>query len=194
MSTWHYMKNGAQTGPISTDELKALIASGAVKTDTMVWREGMAAWAAASTQPEFTGIAPATPPTPPPAPAAADGKPAEFTPDTADVDQNKVMGILAYLGLLFLVPLLAARQTKFAMFHCNQGLILFLASIVAWIGLAIVCFILAFIPVVGWILSMLLWLALVCGGLGLMILGIINAAKGVCKPLPLLGTLFTLVK
>jgi len=27
-----------------------------------------------------------------------------------------------------------------------------------------------------------------------MILGIINAAKGVCKPLPLLGTLFTLVK
>ena len=25
MSTWHYMKNGAQTGPISTDELKALI-------------------------------------------------------------------------------------------------------------------------------------------------------------------------
>jgi len=101
---------------------------------------------------------------------------------------------LAYLGLLFLVPLLAARQSKFAMFHCNQGLILFLASIVAWIGLAIVCFILAFIPVVGWILSMLLWLALVCGGLGLMILGIINAAKGVCKPLPLIGTLFTLVK
>lgn len=189
MSTWHYMKNGAQTGPISTDELKGLIASGAVKADTMVWREGMAAWAAANTQPEFAGAAPATPPAPPPAPAAAGEKPAEFTPDATDVEQNKVMGILAYLGILFLVPLLAARQSKFAMFHCNQGLILFLICLVIWIPMVII----GLIPFVGLImivLGPLVWLCI----LVLMILGIINAAKGVCKPLPLIGTLFTLVK
>ena len=194
MSTWYYMKNGAQTGPIPTDELKALIASGAVKADSLVWREGLAAWAAANTQSEFTGIAPATPPPPPPSATGPNEKPAEFTPDAAEVEQNKVMGVLSYIFILWLVPLLAARQSKFSMFHCNQGLVLFLVAVALGIANMILGIPLAFIPVIGWLLSVLLSLSLGLGCLALVIIGIINAATGKCKPLPVIGTLFTLVK
>ncbi|HOG92997.1 MAG TPA: hypothetical protein PLE80_05445 [Opitutaceae bacterium] len=76
------------------------------------------------------------------------------------------------------------------MFHCNQGLILFLVCLVIWIPMVII----GLIPFIGFIIWFVV-APLVCLGLFvLMILGIINAAKGVCKPLPLLGTLFTLVK
>lgn len=88
--------------------------------------------------------------------------------DPADIEANKVMGILAYIWILFLVPLLAAPNSKFARFHANQGLILFIASIICGI-----------IPVVGWILSIVL--------LVFAVLGIINAAQGKAKELPLIG-------
>lgn len=95
--------------------------------------------------------------------------------DQADVEKNKVMGILAYI--LFFIPLLAARESKFAMYHANQGLVLFLAALaVNVIG--------AIIPFIGWFLIVPLGsLAVVV----LAILGIINAAKGLAKPLPLIG-------
>jgi uncharacterized membrane protein len=191
---WHYMKNGAQTGPATTDELKALISSGAIKADTMVWREGLASWVAANTQEDFAGVVP--PAAPPPAPAAAgvSGGPGVFTPDAADVDKNKVMGILAYLGILWLVPLLAAKDSPFAKYHCNQGLVLFLGAIAAWIVLIILNMVLVFIPIIGWFLMFVLNLGLIIGVLALAIIGIINAANGACKPLPVIGNRFTLIK
>lgn len=100
--------------------------------------------------------------------------------DSADVQQNKAMGILAYIWVLFLVPLLAAPNSRFAKYHANQGLTLFLFS------LALTA--IGFIPVIG--------LIAIFGGLAhfvLMIIGIINAANGVMKPLPIIGQ-FTLLK
>ena len=184
------MKNGVQTGPATTDEIKNLITSGAIKGDTMVWREGLAAWAAANTQPEFAG---ATPAAPPPAPAASGGL-GVFTPDPADVDKNKIFGILAYLGILFLVPLLAAKESPFARYHTNQGVVLFIAAIGAWIADVILGMMLAFIPVIGWLIAILLYLGVFVGIIALVIVGIINAANGVCKPLPVIGNRFTLIK
>jgi uncharacterized membrane protein len=177
------MKDGAQAGPATTEEVKNLITTGAIKADTLVWREGLAAWSPANTQSEFAGTA--APAAPPPAPGAAGaGKPGVFTPDPADVEKNKVMGVLAYLGLLFLVPLLAAKESPFARYHTNQGLILFLT----WIA----CFIVgSIIPFVGWFL--IIPLTSLCLFV-LMILGIVNAAQGACKPLPVIGTLFTIIK
>ena len=192
---WHYMKNGAQTGPATTDEIKTLITSGAIKADTMVWREGLASWAAANTQPDFAGVVPPPPPPPPPAPAGAAGGPGTFTPDAADVEQNKVFGILSYLPpLLFLVPLLAARQSKFAMYHCNQGLVLTLVAIAVSIANMILDVVLVHIPFLGWFLMTVLNLGISVGILVLVVIGIINAVNGACKPLPLIGNRFTLVK
>lgn len=99
--------------------------------------------------------------------------------DPNDIQQNKVMAILAYLGILFLVPLLAAPQSPYARFHANQGLVLFIADIVLGI-LAGVCI---FIPIAGFIISSLLSLGIFV----LMILGIVNAASGKGKELPLIG-------
>ena len=49
--------------------------------------------------------------------------------DAQDIEKNKVMAVLAYI--LFFIPLLAAKDSKFARFHTNQGLVLFLGGIIA---------------------------------------------------------------
>ena len=49
--------------------------------------------------------------------------------DAADIAKNKVLSLFAYIGILFLIPLLAAPNSKFARFHTNQGLVLFVAAL-----------------------------------------------------------------
>jgi uncharacterized membrane protein len=105
-----------------------------------------------------------------------------------DAEDNKIMGILAYLGILFLVPYLAAKESPFARFHANQGCVLFIVAIALWI-VSTIC---AFIPYIGWLLSLLIWL-LYMGIFVLMIIGIINAVKGEMKQLPLIGK-YTILK
>jgi uncharacterized membrane protein len=95
--------------------------------------------------------------------------------DSADIENNKVMAVLAYIGILFLVPLLAAKDSQFARFHANQGLVLFLAGIVS--GVVVV------VPILGILLSVVCSIFLTV----LMILGIVNAATGKAKELPIIG-------
>ena len=119
------------------------------------------------------------PPPPTSAPASASlydtASATAYGPNPADVEKNKVFAILAYLGILFIVPLLAAKESPFAMYHANQGLVLFLVAI----ALGIV----TMIPVLGWIVGAVGWIAHIV----FMIMGIINAANGQMKPLPLIG-------
>ena len=51
---------------------------------------------------------------------------ADTTADYAqdDIEKNKVMAVLAYFGILVLIPIFAAKDSKFARFHANQGLVL----------------------------------------------------------------------
>jgi len=114
----------------------------------------------------------------------------EFEPQ--DIAQNKVMAVLAYLGPLVLVPILGAKESKFARYHANQGLLLLIASI-AW---SIVSSILSSIIIaISWRLafvsSLLSLVSLVF--LVLAIIGIINAANGKAKELPIIGK-FKLLK
>ncbi|HWS30281.1 MAG TPA: zinc-ribbon domain-containing protein [Clostridia bacterium] len=112
---------------------------------------------------------------------------AQTAPALDDAQQNKAMGVLAYLGFLVLVPLFAAPNSQFARYHANQGLVLALAEIAYGILVAILTPILWAISwTIGSIMSTvfsILWLAF----LVFMILGIMNAAKGETKPLPLIG-------
>ncbi|MCT2537729.1 hypothetical protein NC661_12730 [Aquibacillus koreensis] len=95
--------------------------------------------------------------------------------EVKDVEENKAMGILAYL--IFFIPLLAAKDSKFAMYHANQGLSLFLVFVaVNIIGTVI--------PIIGWIF---IWLPGYILSMVLLIMGIINAANGKKKPLPVIG-------
>ncbi|MDR1222577.1 MAG: hypothetical protein LBL07_06820 [Tannerella sp.] len=101
------------------------------------------------------------------------------TVDPKDVQDNKVMAILAYLGILVLVPIFAAKESPFARFHANQGILLFIVSIVFYIIYYILLFT---VPVIALIFSILS-----IGILILAIIGIINAAKGEMKELPIIG-------
>ena len=85
---------------------------------------------------------------------------------------NKTMGVLAYF--IFFLPLLVDSKNEFGRFHSNQGLLVFILSIVASIVGSI-------IPILGWVGSILV--------LVLAIIGIINASKEEMKELPLIGSI-----
>ena len=115
------------------------------------------------------------------------------TPDTThefdpqDIEKNKVMAILAYFGILVIIPILAAKESRFARFHSNQGLILLIAAILYSVAYSILnSIILSISWHLIWIMSII---ALVCGlaFLAWFAIGIINAAKGRAKELPLIG-------
>lgn len=109
--------------------------------------------------------------------------------DPQDINNNKGMSVLAYIGFLFLVPLLACPNSKFARYHTNQGLVLFLSEF----ALGVVTGILGIIPIAGLIIGGLLSAVGGIFTLVLMIMGIINAAQGQAKELPLIGKI-TLLK
>lgn len=105
------------------------------------------------------------------------GSPIEGTPSAKDIEENKAITFLSYLGILVIVPLLAKRDSKFAQFHAKQGLILFVGwFVIAWIG--------GFIPFLGWFLIVP---AVSILGIVLAIMGLINVANGEMKELPIIG-------
>ena len=109
--------------------------------------------------------------------------------DPQDINDNKGMSVLAYIGFLFLVPLLACPNSRFARYHTNQGLVLFLLEF----ALGVVTGILGLIPIAGLIIGGLLSAVGGIFTLVLMIMGIVNAAQGQAKELPLIGKI-TLLK
>jgi len=97
-----------------------------------------------------------------------------MVPTESDIQQNKVMAIIAYI--LFFVPLLAAKESPYAQYHARQGFNLFLLALATNVVLGI-------IPIIGWLLLPFANL----GILALVIIGILAAANGQVKPLPLIG-------
>lgn len=114
------------------------------------------------------------------------------TPDTtasysaADVQNNKAMGILSYLGILVLIPILAAKDSPFARYHANQGLVLLLCEVGFSVASMILSVIFAFLGPLALLWTLVSWLVSLAF-LALLILGIVNAAQGLCKELPLIG-------
>jgi len=76
-------------------------------------------------------------------------KPPEATPvmsfDQKDIDDNKLIAALSYLGLLCLIPLLAKKDSKFAQENGKQGLVLLLA----WVALMVI----GIVPILGWLIG-----------------------------------------
>ena len=102
--------------------------------------------------------------------------------DPADIEANKTMAVLSYLSWLVLIPLLAAQNSKFARYHANQGLVLAIIEIVWGIATSII----GAIPIFGWIISIPLGIVSLVF-LVLTVLGIVNAANGRAKELPIIG-------
>ena len=106
--------------------------------------------------------------------------------DIRDAQENKVMAVLSYLSILVLIPLLVGRDSTFAKFHTNQGLILFILEAIYGIIYSAVSWILL---TISWRLGFLVW---VWGAVSVIflifaVLGIISACRGEMRPLPLIG-------
>ena len=116
-----------------------------------------------------------------PAPARRD---VGFTQE--DIQQNKAMAVLAYFGILVLIPLFAAKHSRYARYHTNQGLALCIAAIIYSVVYGILSSVLL---AISWRLYFVLTILGVVSifFFVLMIIGIVNAAGGKTKPLPLVG-------
>lgn len=114
---------------------------------------------------------------------------AAYTPE--EITGGKGMSVLAYLGILVLIPLFAVKDNRFVRFHTNQGLVLCIVEILWNIVYRIVRWILPYgflyrlVGFIGTIVSLLFFV--------LLILGIVNACQGKAKELPIIGQ-FRLLK
>lgn len=80
-------------------------------------------------------------------------------------------GVLAYIGILFLIPLLLKKENNFCQFHAKQGMVLFFVEILGYLTL----------PFFG--LGVLIHLA----AFVLSIIGIVNVVRNEKKELPIIG-------
>ena len=103
------------------------------------------------------------------------------TPDSTgdyepnDIASHKGMSVLAYFSVLVLIPLLAAKDSRYTRFHVNQGLLLLILDAIVVI-LRKFDGILHFIGTLGGLFAFILF-----------IIGIVNALKGRAKELPVIG-------
>ena len=93
--------------------------------------------------------------------------------DKKDIEDNKIIACLSYLSLLFLIPLLAKRESRYCQEHAKQGLIVFVASLIG--GLVF------WVPVVGWIIYLVFWAAV--------IIAFVKCLMGEFWEVPLIGQL-----
>lgn len=111
-----------------------------------------------------------------------------------DAQQNKAVYVLTYIPMLFFLPLLAVQGSPIGKFHANQSLLILLTSIVLGVVNVILGIALRFLPIFGVFLAGLVSLAIYAIGIALIVVGMVNASKGLQKPLPVIGNMFTIIK
>jgi uncharacterized membrane protein len=108
------------------------------------------------------------------------------TPDTPPpAPEDRTVAILSYLTIIgFIVALVlhSSKKTALGSFHLRQTLGLIVSGLV----LGIAGFVLAFIPILGWLVVLAAWI----GFLVLWLMGLIAAAGGRQQPVPVLGEHF----
>ena len=91
----------------------------------------------------------------------------------AEDNQSKTVAIVSYItpiGWIIALIMNQSKKTDLGSFHIRQALLLF-----------IVWFVLSFVPVVGWLLNIVI--------LVFIIMGLVYAAQGQKKEVPVLGSL-----
>lgn len=107
-------------------------------------------------------------------------------------DDSKLFGALAYLfGILTgILVFLMKKDDKFAKFHAMQSILLGVALFVVVVILGVIGVIGGFVPVIGWVISILSFLLWAVIGLGTFILWLLlmwKAYQGEKWKLPIIG-------
>jgi uncharacterized membrane protein len=116
---------------------------------------------------------------------SANSAEAEELFDDEDIKQNKTMAGLAYI--LFFLPLIVCKDSRFGRFHANQGLLLLLLSVAGYIVISVLTTVLATIT---WRLFGFISLLYSLYGLFILavaIYGLVNGINGKAKELPIIG-------
>ena len=105
-----------------------------------------------------------------------------------DVEQNRLVSVLAYLHILVLVPFFGMKESPFAQYHAKLGLNLLIWHLVAQVGGSIITSVLGWIPVIGTLLNLAFGLLnLVLWAVA--VFGIVSAAQGKARELIILEPL-----
>lgn len=96
------------------------------------------------------------------------------TPST--IEHNVLMGILSYISILVLIPLLTEKNDSFVRFHVRQGLVLLVIEAAVWVLSMFMMW-----P----LFSILRLINLAC--VVLSIIGIVNVINKKETPLPVVG-------
>jgi len=99
------------------------------------------------------------------------------------VEEGKIWAFIGYWWILFLVPLLAKKDNKFALFHGKQGMVLFVFEVIIWI--------LSYIPVIGWFIIGPIG-SIIC--IILAIVGMVKSLQGKYWKMPVLGDIAEKIK
>ncbi len=95
--------------------------------------------------------------------------------DKKDIEDNKLIAASAYI--IFFIPLLAAKDSKFAKEHAKQGLVLLILSVIIMIVGSVV-------PIIGWFIIGPLGSILV---LVIALIAIIKTLQGEFWEIPMVG-------
>lgn len=111
--------------------------------------------------------------------------------DPMDIQNNKGVACVSYLGPLFIIPLLSAPNSKFAKFHANQGLLLFITFSAGSIMIGILSFALSIFFFWSRIIPSILT-GIISGSYGIFcfivaLVLLIEASNGKAKELPFIG-------
>jgi uncharacterized membrane protein len=105
---------------------------------------------------------------------------------------DNVAGMLAYVtiipAILFLV-LEPYNKNRFVRFHSFQSIFFAVGWIALWIGVMIISAVLAFIPILGHLIALLLWMVISVGFFIIWIILLIKANQGQMYKLPFIGDL-----
>ena len=100
---------------------------------------------------------------------------ASFAPD--DIEKNKAIAALSVIPVLFWLPFVAAKDSRFAKFYCNQGLILLILLVLSGA--------IGSITLIGWLLGLAVNLYIAVS----IIAGLVYGFQGQAKKLLWIGSI-----
>ncbi|MEI6490516.1 MAG: hypothetical protein WCO16_02000 [bacterium] len=100
----------------------------------------------------------------------------------SDSDQSLFMGLLCYLNILVIIPLLTSKKNPFVKFHIKQGLVLVICEAVLWVAMKMFW---PLMPIIGLLQLVIFVLA---------VIGIVNVVQKKQKELPIVGKFARTIK
>lgn len=121
-------------------------------------------------------------------PARPAPEPGEVVPAGSGIAPNMAGALSYFLGALTgIVFLLVDKERPFVRFHAMQSIVLSVAWVGLWIVMSILSMILSAVPVLGWLIGLLLSIALGIGGFVLWLYLMYRAYSGDEWEVPVVG-------